>query len=80
MYVVAINQNTNEVKFYDSLYAVELDLGIDISAVDNIFEGDHKCKSGNSYKFDMIEPKDLPDDKLLLTTDELEDEEEKKRI
>ena len=54
MYVVAINKSTNEVKYYDSLYAVELYLGIDESNIYDIFECDHKCKSGNLYKFDLI--------------------------
>ena len=64
----AINKNTNEVTYFNSLYAVQQHLGINAGIVKMVCEGLNNCKSGiskkdgHSYTFEYIKKDDLPDD------------------
>ena len=66
--VKATNQNTNEVSYYNSLYAVNQHLGINAGIVKMVCEGLNNCKSdvskkdGHSYTFEYIKQDDLPND------------------
>ena len=65
--VKAINKNTNEASYYNSMYAVQQHLGINAGIVKMVCEGTNNCKSGiskkdgHSYKFQYIKQDDLPD-------------------
>ena len=56
--VKAINQNTNEITYFKSLYAAQQKLGINAGRVKMVCEGLNRCKSGiskkdnNAYKFE----------------------------
>ena len=64
----AINKNTNEVTYFNSLYAVQQHLRINAGIVKMVCEGLNNCKSGiskkdgHSYTFEYIKKDDLPDD------------------
>ena len=66
--VKAINKNTNEVTYYNSMYAVQQHIGINVGIVKMVCEGLNHCKSGvskkdgHSYRFQYIKQDDLPDD------------------
>ena len=65
--VKAFNKNTNEVSYYNSMYAIQQRLGINAGIVKMVCEGINNCKSGvskkdgHSYRFEYIKPDDLPD-------------------
>ena len=65
--VKAINKNTNEVSYYNSMYAVQQHIGINVGIVKMVCEGLNNCKSGiskkdgHSYVFQYIKQDDLPD-------------------
>ena len=65
--VKAINKNTNEVTYYNSMYAIQQHIGINAGIVKMVCEGLNNCKSGiskkygHSYKFEYIKQDDLPD-------------------
>ena len=58
--VKAINNDTNEVSYYNSMYAVQQHLGINVGIVKMVCEGINNCKSGiskkdgKSYKFEYV--------------------------
>ena len=64
----AINKNTNEVTYYNSMYAIQQHLGINAGIVKMVCEGLNNCKSGkskkdgHSYTFEYIKEYDLPND------------------
>ena len=66
--VRATNIGTNEVSYYNSLYAVNQHLGINAGIVKMVCEGIHNCKTGISkqdnchYKFEYVNEQDLPAD------------------
>lgn len=65
--VKAINQNTEEVSYYNSMYAVQQHLSINAGIVKMVCEGINNCKTGTSkkdgskYKFEYIKKSELPD-------------------
>jgi hypothetical protein len=67
-YVRAINCNNDTESFYNSLYAVNQHLGINVGIVKMVCEGLNNCKSGISkvdgcrYKFNYISKEELPED------------------
>ena len=66
--VKAINNDTNEVSYYNSMYAVQQHLGTNVCIVKMVCEGLNNCKSGiskkngNSFKFEYVRKEDMPDD------------------
>ena len=66
--VKAINKNTNEVSYYNSMYAIQQHLSINVGIIKMVCEGLNNCKSGiskkdeHSYAFQYINQYDLPDD------------------
>ena len=86
--VKAINKNTNEVSYYNSMNAVQQHLGINAGKVKMVWEGFNYCKSGiskkdgHSYTFEYIKQDDLPDDykkSSNIRPKRFSDEEKKKR-
>ena len=67
-YVRAVNCNDGEESFYNSMYAVNQHLGINVGIVKMACEGLNNCKSGISkkdgcrYKFNYISKEELPED------------------
>ena len=65
--VKATNINTNEVSYYNSMYAIQQHLGINAGIVKMVCEGLNNCKSGISkkdgcsYTFQYIKQDELPD-------------------
>ena len=65
--VKAINISTNEVSYYDSLYAVQQHLGINAGIVKQVSEKLNNCKTGRSkkdgdlYKFEYVGKDEMPD-------------------
>ena len=65
--IKAINQNTEEVSYYRSMYAAQQRLGINAGIVKMVCEGLNLCKSGISkkdgqrYRFEYINADELPD-------------------
>ena len=65
--VKATNSDTNEVSYYNSLYAVHQHLGINAGIVKMVCEGINHCKTGISkkdncyYKFEYVKKEDMPD-------------------
>ena len=65
--VKVINQNTNEVSYYNSMYSIQQHLGINAGIVKMVCEGLNNNKSGvskkdgHSYVFQYIKQDDLPD-------------------
>ena len=66
--VKATNQNTNEVTYFKSMYAVKQFIGINAGIVKMVCEGLNNCKSGVSkkdgcsYTFEYVREDDLPND------------------
>ena len=64
--VKAINKNTSEVTYYNSMYAVQQHISINAGIVKMVCEGLNNCKSGvsnkdgNSYTFEYIKQDELP--------------------
>ena len=64
----AINKDTNEISYYNSLYAVNQHLGVNVGIVKMVCEGFNGYKSGiskkdgHSYSFEYVKEDDLPDD------------------
>lgn len=64
----AINHTTQEVVYFNSMYAVQQHLGIKAGIVKMICEGTNNCKTGISkihgrrYKFDYVCEEDMPGD------------------
>ena len=86
--VKAINKNTNEVSYYNSMYAIQQHLGINAGIVKMVCEGINNCKSGvskkdgHSYTFVYIKEDDLPDNYIKSTNirpKRVSDEDKKKR-
>ena len=67
-YVKATNSSTNEVSYYNSLYAVRQHLQINAGIVKMVCEGINNCKTGISkkdnchYKFEYVKKEDMPAD------------------
>ena len=65
--VKAMNIDTNEVSYYNSLYAVQQHLGINAGIVKMVSEKLNYCKTGiskkdgNAYKFEYVKKDDMPD-------------------
>ena len=65
--VKATNSDTNEVSYYNSLYAVQQHLGINAGIVKMVCEKINGCKTGiskidnHSYKFEYVNKQDMPD-------------------
>ena len=65
--VKATNSDTNEVSYYNSLYAVHQHLGINAGIVKMVCEGINRCKTGILkkdncyYKFEYVKKEDMPD-------------------
>ena len=64
--VKATNSDTNEVSYYNSMYAVHQHLGINAGIVKMVCEGINYCKTGiskidnHSYKFEYVNEQDMP--------------------
>lgn len=64
--IKATNKNTNEVSYFNSLYAVNQHLGVNAGIVKMVSEGLNNCKSGiskkdgHSYTFEYIKEEYLP--------------------
>ena len=65
--VKAVNKNTNEASYFNSLYSVQQHLGINAGIVKMVCEGINNAKSGiskkdgHSYTFKYIKQEELPD-------------------
>ena len=65
--VKATNSDTNEVSYYNSMYAVNQHLGINAGVVKMVCEKINSCKTGLSkidnhyYKFEYVNKQDMPD-------------------
>ena len=65
--VKAINKNTNKVTYFNSMYAIQQHLGINVGIIKMVCEGLNNCKSGKSkkdghyYTFEYIKKEELPD-------------------
>ena len=63
----ATNSDTNEVSYYNSMYAVNQHLGINAGIVKMVCEKINSCKNGISkidnhcYKFEYVNKQDMPD-------------------
>ena len=68
--VKAINIETNEVSYYNSMYAIQQHLGINAGIVKMACEDINNCKTGKSkkdgksYNFEYIKQDELPDNYL----------------
>ena len=66
--VKATNIDTNEISYYNSMYAIFQHLGINAGIVKMVCEGLNRCKTGISkqdnshYKFEYVNEQDMPDD------------------
>ena len=66
-YVKAINIETNEVSYYNSLYATQQHLGVNCGIVSMCCRGINHAKSGFSkkdgkrYRFEYVKKEDMPD-------------------
>ena len=66
--VKATNSDTNEVSYYNSMYAVNQHLGINAGVVKMVCEKINCCKTGiskidnHSYKFEYVNEQDMPAD------------------
>ena len=64
----ATNIDTNEISYYNSMYAIFQHLGINAGIVKMVCEGLNRCKTGISkqdnshYKFEYVNEQDMPDD------------------
>ena len=84
--VKAVNKNTNEVSYYNSMYAIEKYLGINAGIVKMICEGINNCKTGNSkkdgcsYTFEYIKRDDLPDNFIKSCNSSVEEKRKQNRL
>ena len=85
--VKATNIETNEVSYFNSMYAVYQHLGINFGIVKMVCEGLNRCKSGiskkdgKSYKFEYVKNEDVPDNykkSYNLRKDRVAEEDKKK--
>ena len=86
--VKVINQNTNEVSYYNSMYSIQQHLGINAGIVKMVSEGLNNNKSGvskkdghmHSYVFQYIKQDELPSDykKSANIRPKMSDEDRKK--
>ena len=84
--IKAINQNTNEVSYYYSMYSINQHLRINAGIVKMVSEGLNNCKSGISkkdgcsYTFQYIKQDELPSDykKSANIRPKMSDEDRKK--
>ena len=66
--VRAIKCGTNEVTYFNSMYAVQQHISINAGIVKMVCEGKNNCKKGMSkidnhfYKFEYVKKEDMPDD------------------
>ena len=66
--VKATNSDTNELSYYNSMYAVNQHLGINAGVVKMVCEKINSCKTGiskidnHSYKFEYVNEQDMPAD------------------
>ena len=66
--VKATNCDTNEVPYYNSMYAIQQHLSINAGIVKMVCEGINRCKTGISkkdncyYKFEYVNEQDMPAD------------------
>ena len=66
--VKATNSDTNEVSYYNSMYAVQQHLSINAGIVKMVCEKINDCKTGiskidnHSYKFEYVNEQDMPAD------------------
>ena len=66
--VKATNIDTNEISYYNSMYAIFQHLGINAGIVKMVCEGLNRCKTGISkqdnshYNFEYVNEQDMPDD------------------
>ena len=82
----AINIITEEITYYNSLYATQQHLGVNAGIVSMCCQGINNVKSGISkkngdrYKFEYVKKEDLPDNhiKSSYTWQKLSDEDKKK--
>lgn len=64
--VKATNKNTNEVSYYNSMYAIQQHLKINVGIVKMTCDGINNCKSGvskkdgHSYTFEYVKKDDMP--------------------
>ena len=64
--VKATNCDTNEVSYYNSMYAIQQHLSINAGIVKMVCEGINNCKTGiskidnHSYKFEYVKKEDMP--------------------
>ena len=64
--VKAINQSTEEVSYYGSMYCAQQRLGINVGIIKMVCEGLNRCKSGISkkdgqrYRFEYVNANQLP--------------------
>ena len=86
--VKAIDIETNEVSYFNSMYAVQQHLGINPGIVKMVCENLNKCKSGiskkdgKSYKFEYVKKEDMPDNYLKSANERprrVSDEDKKKK-
>ena len=67
-FVKAINLETNEATFYNSLYATQQHLGVNCGIVSMCCQGINNVKSGTSkkdncrYRFEYVKKEEMPDD------------------
>ena len=68
--VKAVNIDTKEVLYFNSMYAIQQHLQINAGIVKMVCEGLNNCKTGLSkkdncsYKFEYVEKEDMPDNYL----------------
>ena len=66
--VKATNSDTNEVTYFNSMYAVHQHMSINAGIVKMVCEGKNNCKTGISkqdkchYKFEYVKKEDMPED------------------
>ena len=88
--VKATNSDTNEVSYYNSMYAVKQHLGINAGIVKMVCEKINGCKTGiskidnHSYKFEYVNKQDMPDNykksaNIRLNRVHVEDKEKHKK-
>ena len=85
--VKAINIETNEVLYFNGMYAIKQHLGINAGIVKMVCENLNNCKTGKSkkdgksYKFEYIKKEDMPDNYLKSANERprrVSDEDKKK--
>lgn len=86
--VKATNQTTNEVSHFNSMHAIQQNLGINAGIVKMVCEGLNNCKTGISkkdgfrYKFKYVKKEDMPENFIKsanIRPKRVSDEDKKKR-